>query len=177
MALVDLWLNSQPQLAGKQFQQIIAFAGAGKLRDGSAASNELRQFLSVVPSSVLRQYAIECLEGAFPESGLALQEVVNEVGHRLGFEVEHGRYRGTPGAVGFDGIWALTDSRAIIIEVKTTDAYRIDLDVLAGYRRALNAAGKLKEDSSSILIIVGRRIQATLRHKFEGRDTHGTFVS
>jgi hypothetical protein len=70
MALVDLWLNSQPQLAGKQFQQIIAFAGAGKLRDGSAASNELRQFLSVVPSSVLRQYAIECLEGGFSESGL-----------------------------------------------------------------------------------------------------------
>jgi hypothetical protein len=63
MALVDLWLNLQPQLAGKHFQQIIAFAGAGKLRDGSTASTELRQFLSVVPSSVLRQYAIECLEG------------------------------------------------------------------------------------------------------------------
>ena len=63
MALVDLWLDSQPQLTGNQIQQIIAFAGDGKLRDGSAASNELRQFLSVVPFSVLRQYAIECLGG------------------------------------------------------------------------------------------------------------------
>jgi hypothetical protein len=168
MALVDLWLNSQPQLTGKHFQQIIAFAGAGKLRDGSTASNELRQFLSIVPSSVLRQYAIECLEGGFPDSGLALQEVVNEVGHRLGFEVEHGRYRGTPGAVGFDGIWALADHRAIIVEVKTTDAYRIDLDVLAGYRRALNSAGKLKEDRSSILIIVGRQDTGDLEAQIRG---------
>src|SRR5258705_1329144 len=106
MALVDLWLHSQTQLTGKHIQQIIAFAGDGKLRDGNPASRELRQFLSVVPSPILRQYAGECLEGSFIDSGLALQEIVNQIGYRLGFTVEHGRYRGTQGAIGFDGIWS-----------------------------------------------------------------------
>ena len=49
MALVDLWLQTQLQLASKHIQQIIAFAGDGKLRDGNAASSELRQFLSCCP--------------------------------------------------------------------------------------------------------------------------------
>lgn len=168
MALVDLWLHSQPQLTGKQIQQIIAFAGDGKLRDGSAASSELRQFLAVVPSAVLRQYAIECLESGFADSGLALQEVVNELGHRLGFEVEHGRYRGSPNAIGFDGIWSLADGRAIIVEVKTTDAYRIDLEIVAGYRHALDTAGKVKKDGSSILIIVGRQDTGDLEAQIRG---------
>jgi hypothetical protein len=104
MALVDLWVHSQPQLTGKHIQQIIAFAGDGKLRDGNAASTELRQYLSIVPSSILQQYASDCLETSFTDSGLALQEIVNQIGHRLGFSVEHGRYRGIHGAIGFDGI-------------------------------------------------------------------------
>src|SRR5262245_19004967 len=168
MALVDLWLHSQPQLVGKHIQQIIAFAGDGKLRDGSAASNELREFLSVVPSSVLRQFASECLEASFADSGLALQEIVNQIGHRLGFTVEHGRYRGTQGAIGFDGIWTLPVERSIIVEVKTTDAYRIDLDTIAGYRGALKSAGKVKEELSSILIIVGRQDTGDLEAQILG---------
>ena len=53
MALVDLWMSSRDQLQGKQVQQIIAFAGDGKLRDGSQASSEFRDFLAVLPSSQL----------------------------------------------------------------------------------------------------------------------------
>ena len=168
MALVDLWLHSQAQLAGKHIQQIIAFAGDGKLRDGNPASNELRQFLSVVPSPVLRQYASECLEGSFTDSGLALQEIVNQIGYRLGFTVEHGRYRGTQGSIGFDGIWSLSDERSIIVEVKTTDAYRIDLDIIAGYRGALKTAGKVKDELSSMLIIVGRQDTGDLEAQIRG---------
>jgi hypothetical protein len=168
MALVDLWSQTQLQLAGKHIQQIIAFAGDGKLRDGNAASNELRQFLSVVPSGVLRQYTSECLEGSFTDSGLALQEIVNQIGHRLGFSVEHGRYRGAQNAIGFDGIWNLSDGRSIIIEVKTTDAYRIDLDTIAGYRGALKAAGKIEQDRSSMLIVVGRQDTGDLEAQIRG---------
>jgi len=42
MALVDLWMSSQDQLRQKHVQQIIAFAGDGKLLDGSEASSEFR---------------------------------------------------------------------------------------------------------------------------------------
>ena len=167
MALVDLWLQTQLQLADKHIQQIIAFAGDGKLRDGNAASNELRQFLSVVPSAVLQQYTSECLIDSFTDSGLALQEIVNQIGYRLGFSVEHGRYRGTQGAIGFDGIWTLPDERSIVVEVKTTDAYRIDLDTIAGYRGSLKAAGKVK-DRSSMLIVVGRQDTGDLEAQIRG---------
>ena len=125
------------------------------MRDGDAASTELRQYLSVVPSSILRRYASDCLESSFTDSGLALQEIVNQIGHRLVFSVEHGRYRGIR-AIGFDGIWSLSDGRSIIVEVKTTDAYRIYLRTLTGYQGALKAAGKLEDQLSSMLIVVGR---------------------
>ena len=93
MALIDLWNSSRDQLEDKHIQQIIAFAGDGRLRDGNATSEELRQFLSVAPSAFLSRYVDECLAGSFSDSGFALQEVVNQVGHRLGFNVEYGRYR------------------------------------------------------------------------------------
>jgi hypothetical protein len=86
----------------------------------------------------------------------------------LGFTVEHGRYRGTQGAIGFDGIWSLRDERAIVVEVKTTDAYRIDLDTIAGYRGALKIAGKVKNELSSMLIIVGRQDTGDLEAQIRG---------
>ena len=104
MALKDLWKNSPDQLRDKHFQQIIAFAGAGKLKDGAATSNELRDFLAVVPSNILKSYAEDCLTGSFPDSGLALQDVVNQIGKRLGYAVRDGQYRGKPGIIGFDGL-------------------------------------------------------------------------
>ncbi|MDX1563655.1 MAG: putative Ig domain-containing protein, partial [Gammaproteobacteria bacterium] len=45
------------------------------------------------------------LESSFSNSGLALQDIVNEVARRLGFDVEPGRYRGKKGEIGFDGLW------------------------------------------------------------------------
>lgn len=167
MALIDLWEASDNQLEGKHIQQIIAFAGDGKLRDGSVASSEFRDLLSAVPSSVLGRYSEECLT-AFPESGLALQDVVNEIGSRLGFAVEPGRYRGTSGQVGFDGLWSLADQRAIVVEVKTTDAYRIDLEIVAGYRRALIGQSRIGVDDSSMLIVVGRQDTGDLEAQIRG---------
>ena len=131
MALVDLWNTSPGELQGKQVQQVIAFAGAGKLTDGGEASADFRQFLSLVPSDLLRTYADECLTSKFDNSGLALQDIVNQVGRRLGFTVTDGRYRGVQGQPGFDGIWRSKDGMSIVVEVKTTDAYRIDLETVA----------------------------------------------
>jgi len=38
MALIDLWTTSQDQLKDKHVQQMIAFAGDGRLLDESGAS-------------------------------------------------------------------------------------------------------------------------------------------
>jgi hypothetical protein len=86
----------------------------------------------------------------------------------LGFVVEAGRYRGTPGEIGFDGLWRSPDNNALVVEVKTTDAYRIDLDAVAAYRRNLIAGQKVKEANSSILIIVGRSDTGDLEAQVRG---------
>lgn len=168
MALLDLWKNAPDQVRDKQIHQLIAFAGNGKLRDGSPCSEELRAFLSMVPSSALAAYAGQCLSDAFTDSGLALQDVVNEAGSRLGADVSAGRYRGKSSEIGFDGLWSFPNGHSIVAEVKTTDAYRIDLNVVAGYRRALIDSGRIKEDSSSILLIVGRQDTGDLEAQIRG---------
>jgi hypothetical protein len=71
--------------------QIIGIAAGGKLLDGRSASEEFRAFLSQIPSALNVRYAEECLTAPFPDSGLALQDLVNQVGKRLGFEVVDGR--------------------------------------------------------------------------------------
>jgi hypothetical protein len=83
------------------------------------------------------------------------QDIVNELGRRLDYEVENGLYQGRPSAIGFDGIWTAPDGHALVVEIKTTDAYRINLDVIAGYREALIASQRMTRESS-ILIVVGR---------------------
>lgn len=97
MSLIDLWRDNRQQLEDKHVQQIIAFAGDGRLKDGSNAAMEFREFLSHVPSNLLERYVDECITSSFSDSGLALQDVVNEVGSRLGLSVTSGRYLGTTG--------------------------------------------------------------------------------
>jgi hypothetical protein len=47
MALTELWKTAHKELQDKQVQQVIGFAGDGKLRDGGVASKEFREFLAL----------------------------------------------------------------------------------------------------------------------------------
>lgn len=156
MPLVDIWKSTPDQIRSKTVQQLLTFAGDGRLRDGNDTSQEFRQFLAHVPSDVLTILANQCLAEGFPQSGLALQDIINQIGRRLGFRVREGRYRGNQEAVGFDGLWSTEDQRTILVEVKTTDAYRLSLDTTATYRRKLIQTNAMAEEASSILYVVGR---------------------
>ena len=94
--------------------------------------------------------------------------MVNEVGARLGAAVLPGRYRGTVKHSGWDGLWKFPTGRSIVIEVKTTDAYNINLGTVVGYRKALVEEGSVKEDESSILLVVGRQETDTLEAQIRG---------
>lgn len=168
MSLQDLWITAPEQLREKHVQQIITFAGDGKLLDGGIASNEFRALLGYLPSQVLKRYADECLSEAFTNCGLVLQDIVNEVGRRLGFSVTHGRYRGVPGQIGFDGLWVYPDGHGVVIEVKKTLAYRIDLKTVVRYRRQLIEEGRLVGDLSSILVVVGPQDTEDLEAQIRG---------
>ena len=168
MPLLDLWAKSPDQLEDKQIHQLIAFAGNGKLLDNSTCSAEFREFLATVPSEKLERYAEQCLTESFQDSGLALQDVVNEIGVRMGAAATHGRYRGTKKHTGFDGLWKFPSGQSIVIEVKTTDAYRIDLNVVAEYRRKLIVDGHAGDTTSSILLVVGRQDTGDLEAQIRG---------
>lgn len=166
-SLTDLWIDNKDFILGKTIQQVIAFCGDGKLRDGTASSIEFRLFLKNIPTSLLAKYANECLEMTFPDSGLVLQDLVNQMGSRIGFGVEYGLYQGRKNQIGFDGIWTSANAYSIVVEVKTTDAYRINLDTISEYRLRLVAEQKISKNSS-ILIVVGRKDTGDLEAQIRG---------
>lgn len=168
MALIDLWNSAREAIKDKHIQQVMSFAGNGRLTDGSETSAEFRAYLSYVPSELLARYATECLTTSFDQGGFALQDIVNQIGRRLSFDVSDGSYRGKKGAIGFDGIWKSSLGDDIVVEVKTTDAYRIDLDTLATYRNSLVKEGRISERDSSILIVVGRQDTGDLEAQIRG---------
>jgi len=169
MSLTSLWKSQKGELASKHLQAMVGLAGDGKLRDASEASKEFHEYLTNIPSEMLARYANECLgSDKFAEASAALQDVINEVGRRLGFAVQNGLYRGRVNEIGNDGLWSSDEPAAIILEVKTTDAYTIDLDTLTNYRRKLAAEGKIDLEKSSILIVVGRSDTDSLEAQVRG---------
>lgn len=166
--VLDIWKDRMDFIDAKSIEQLLIISGDGKLLDGSEASNQLREFFANIPAKNLERYIDECLSGSFPNSGLVLQDLINEVGRRLGFSIEPGYYRGGGAKIGFDGIWEAKDGYAFIIEVKTTDAYQINLDTQAGYRQKLIEENRIKEDQSSILVVVGRKDTGGLEAQTRG---------
>ena len=172
MPLLEFYKNNKDTVLSQTIIQIVHNAGNGDLRDNSVCSNELREFLSLVQHEQLKKYTDTCLESAFSIGGVAingfvLQDLVNEIGRRLGYTVENGLYRGVKNQVGFDGIWKAAKSSDLIVEVKTTEAYTIDLDKLFEYKRKLELDGRVNSDSK-ILIIVGRKDTNALEAQVRG---------
>lgn len=167
MPLLSLWSSNPEAVTALSIEQIVSTAGDGKLLDDSECSDELRTFLSQVPSERLAAYADHCLSAAFQKSGFVLQDIVNELGRRLEYAVSGGRYQGKSNAIGNDGLWRLAGQHDVLVEVKTTDAYRVALDTIAGYRDRLREAKQIL-DSSSILLVVGREDTGELEAQIRG---------
>lgn len=82
----------------------------GKLDDtpGDETSRErFRRFLkeNITEVGQIRDYIEECLRNSGDQYNRALQDLVNYLGHFLGFEVTFGRYHGVQNKIGFDGLW------------------------------------------------------------------------
>ena len=167
MSLLNFWKNSREDVLRLRIDQVVSNAGDGSIKDDSRCSKELRSYFSECPAENLFLYANQILEKPFVNSGLVLQDLVNEFGRRLDFEVEDGLYRGKPKAIGFDGIWRVKDEHPLIVEVKTTDYVTIDLDTHAGYKNRLVDAEKATRGSST-LIIVGREDTGALEAQIRG---------
>ena len=165
--LLSLLKNDPSQIERLSVQQILALCGNGKLTDGSECSRDLREYLQIAKSTDLIRYLQTCLQSPFERSGNVLQDVVNELGRRLDYTVENGLYQGRSNAIGFDGLWSDPGGHTIVVEVKTTDAYRINLDVIGGYRDDLIRSEKITS-GSSIVLVVGRQDTGDLEAQVRG---------
>jgi hypothetical protein len=154
MALIDLWNAKRQQISDKRIDQLIAFAGEGQLRDGNSTSEEFRTLLKVVSSDVIDQWLNECLENRFTDFGFVLQDTVNEVGRRLGFDVTHGVYRSHSNE-GYDGLWRIPGGRAILVESKSSTSFSINLTRISEYRKQVAPQLGIRPEDISILIVVG----------------------
>lgn len=164
--LLSLLKNDPEQVDGLSVEQVLALCGNGKLTDGSDCSRDFREYLQIATSVNLSKYVQTCLQGT-ADRGRALQDIVNELGRRLDYIVENGLYQGRSNAIGFDGLWSESNGHTIIAEVKTTDAYRINLDTISGYRDELIQSGRINAESS-ILLIVGREDTGDLEAQVRG---------
>jgi hypothetical protein len=164
--LLEIWKATRESVVKMNLEAIVRISGDGQLKDGSEASREFRQFLTEVESEKLSEYANYCLTNAFTGSGQVLQDIINEVGRRLGFAAENGRYQGVRNDIGYDGIW-ISGEECLVIEVKTTDAYTIKLDVIAKYRDRLVEADRVPKDTP-ILLVIGRNDTESLEAQVRG---------
>lgn len=164
LSLMDANANAVRQM---NIEQIVKTAGDGTLRDNAESQNELREYLRQTKVELLASYADYCLNSSFPKSGEVLQDIVNELGRRLEYSVKNGRYQGVPKEVGHDGLWRDPNGHAIVVEVKTTDAYRIRLDTIMGYRDQLLSRNDVSKPCS-VLIIVGRSDTGELEAQVRG---------
>jgi hypothetical protein len=167
MPLAEIWKATPQTILGMNISAILNIATNGdRLRDGSAGAQEFREFIGEIDSTKLAEYANYCVVNAFQDSGQVLQDLVNEIGRRIGFKAENGRYQGVRNDIGYDGIW--TDGAgSIVVEVKTTDAYTIKLDTVARYRDRLVEEGRVEKDSP-ILLVIGRNDTSSLEAQVRG---------
>jgi hypothetical protein len=167
MPLIQLWEKTPDIVLQYNIKQIVSAAGDGVLSDNSECSKELRHYLHNIPPEKLFEHVEYCLSNSFERGGFALQDIINELGRRLDYDIEAGLYRGRPNQIGNDGLWRAPDGQSIIIEIKTTDAYRINLDTVASYRTKLIERGRIT-NQSSILIVVGRNDTGDLEAQIRG---------
>ncbi len=123
--------------------------------------------MALKDAKTLTGYAQYCLDNKFEKSGEVLQDCVNEMGRRLTYQVTNGRYAGVRNDIGFDGLW-FDGSRHLVIEVKTTDAYRINLDTITNYGTKLKQSNALPPENISTLIVVGRQDTGDLEAQVRG---------
>ncbi len=165
--LKDIIGDDYAKLKDKHIEQIISMCGDGQLTDASVCSKDFRKYLDNASPDDLRKHIDRLLgETKIAKGGLALQDAVNEVGHRLGFDIIHGRYQGIKNDIGYDGVWQHQDFQ-LIVEVKTTDAYRINLDIVDKYRKEYLAKESPGKDAH-ILIVVGRQDTGDLEAQIRG---------
>lgn len=170
--LINAWKETQKKFT-MSLKQAVNIAGDGML-DNAESIGELREFFQMIDLQTMERFLGECCSKdkkyKFDTRGYAFQDLVNEMGRRLGYNVQHGLYRGKKNEIGFDGLWKSDDGYFIVMESKTSDDYSISVESVIGYRDQLVVDRKVPKKKCSILIVYGRDDKHALRNTVKGSD-------
>ena len=86
-SIIEIYKQNKVFILEKSIRKVLSFAGDGKLRNNNQTCQEFRELLSIVPTEYLIKFANECLDEKFENSGLVLQDIINQAGKRLDFEI------------------------------------------------------------------------------------------
>jgi hypothetical protein len=130
----------------------------GELQDESSATARFRENLQsdVVSIDDLDAWLHEAIEKPGTQYARALQDLVNALGLRLGFDVVFGVYQGRSGVLNADGVWVSAAGQIIAVETKTTETYQIDPDTLVGYIGSVANAHDVPEEDVYGLYVLGK---------------------
>lgn len=162
--LESLWLKNE-KFKEKHINQVISWVSD---LDSEKRKEEIRKLFSIIPISQIEKYVSECIKDKFEDNGYIFQDLVNELGRRLGYEVIFGRYKGVKGENGFDGLWKCKDEHSFVVESKITDSFTVNLSVLNKYRQDLIKEGRILENKSSIILVLGRKDTNTMPELIRG---------
>ena len=170
--LINAWNESQKKFS-MTMKQIVNIAGDESLESQEAVL-EMRTFFGMIDLTTLDRLLQECYskdkKHKFDSRGFAFQDLVNEMGKRLGYKVENGLYRGKKNDIGFDGLWRHADGSCIIMESKASGDYAFAPETVIGYREELIMEQKISRKKCSILVVYGRDDKGTLRNAVKGSD-------
>lgn len=159
-----LWEKDEAFI-NKNIEQILVWIGNINEEE---KKEELRSFFKLIPLEQIKKYLYECINSKFADKGFVFQDLVNELGIRLGNDVSFGRYKGKKGENGYDGLWKSKSGHVFIVESKTTDNFSLDLERLNTYRQKLINSGEVSEKDSSILLVVGQKETNTIVNTITG---------
>lgn len=166
MDLVTLARNNPDAFEKKTIDQIVAITDDGKLHDGSECARQVREFLKFQTADRIAKYANYCLKHSSELNNGALQDIVNEIGRRLEFDVVYGKYFGSRQPEGYDGLWASGPNQLVIV-CKIADDYKVDIDRLMHNFEDGPQAEKTGMSFSG-LIVVGQQETWDLERQIRG---------
>lgn len=151
--------RSQFHMVDLTLDRIVALAG--EWTDKSRASEQFREIIEdeQTTTEAIETYLHEAIDGSDQHHNRALQDLINNIGRRLGFEVEYGVYQGVSDTIGYDGHWVSTateEDTHLIVETKTTTTYSIDPSQAGGYMSELVEQEDIDRDQIYGLYVIGK---------------------
>lgn len=169
-------MSPETSLMGVTVSQLLMLVGHLDDSLGFDTPRErFRRFLleRVTDAHLARNFIDQCQRSIGEQYHRALVDGIVLLGRFLGFETEFGTYQRIAGAIKFDGQWRSRRRLHVVLEVRTDQTSRPDLDTLSRSLAALTSSTQLEGEARRAGLCVvtphymGRRLDET-----PGVDTH-----